>query len=240
MYGVCTPVWEGFRAIHMTTRSFLERPVRWLDAISHFRATHSGGPNFAYELCVKSVAPRDCVDLRLDCWRNAYSSGETVRAETLRRFAEAFAERGFRPDAFQPCYGISESTLRVAESPRGRFPTTLTLDRIELGRGHAVAVEGDSGKLTGVELVGYGPLKRSGKWIKIVDPDRCIPRKEGEVGEVWIMGRDVARGYWKRHQATRRTFRARLRNAGKSAEYLRTGDLGFEKNGELYLVGRLK
>lgn len=239
MYGACLPVCEGFPAVHLAAQSFLEQPVRWLRAISHFRATHAGGPNFCYDLCVQRVKPEQWRELRLDTWRNAYSSGEAVRAETLRRFAQAAAPGSFRADAFQPCYGISEVTMRVAESPAGRFPLVRMLDTRELGQGRAVEVANDrSDADPGIEVVGYGPLERPHRTIRIVDPERLRPCQDGEIGEVWVAGPDVALGYWNRPDESERTFRARL--AGDTATYLRTGDLGVAYKGELFLVGRLK
>lgn len=237
MYGVCLPVCVGFPVVHMATQSFLEQPVRWLRAISHFQATHAGGPNFCYDLCVQRVTPDQWRELRLEHWQNAYSSGETVRAETLRRFAEAAAPSGFRKEAFQPCYGISESTMRVAESPMGRFPLVRVFDTRELERGRAVLnAQGEAEMAT--EIIGYGPLDRPGRKIRIVDPAMQTVCPDGEIGEVWIAGPDIASGYWNRPEESARTFRATIAN--DATQYLRTGDLGVAFEGELFLVGRLK
>ncbi|KVC55856.1 type I polyketide synthase [Burkholderia stagnalis] len=239
MYGACLPVCIGFPAVHLATHLFVEQPVRWLRAISHFRATHSGGPNFAYDLCVQRVKPEQWRALRLDCWRNAYSSGETVRADTLRRFAEAAAPAGFSADALQPCYGISEVTMRVTEAPAGRFPLVCRFDARELGQGRAVELaDGRDDARAGVELLGYGPLEHAGRTIRIVDPATLGPCRDGQVGEVWLAGADVARGYLNRPDESTATFHATL--DGDPAVYLRTGDLGVAHRGELFLVGRLK
>jgi len=239
MYSVCMPVCAGFSVVHMTTQSFLEQPARWLRVISRFRATHAGGPNFGYELCLRSVTPEIWRELALDCWDNAYSSGETVRPDTLKRFAEAAAVSGFRASALQPCYGISESTLRVAQSPAGRFPNAIALETRELQRGRAREIgPAAGGEVAATELVGYGPPDQHHRTIRIVDPEQLRACPDGEIGEVWVAGPDVAAGYWNRPDASERTFRARL--AGDASTYLRTGDLGVIANGELYLVGRHK
>ncbi|SMG01554.1 type I polyketide synthase [Burkholderia singularis] len=238
MYGACLPVSIGFHAIHLATQLFIEQPVRWLRAISHFRATHSGGPNFAYDLCVQRVKPEQWQALRLDCWRNAYSSGEAVRAETLRRFAEAAAPSGFNAAACQPCYGISEVTMRVAEAPAGRFPLVRKFDVHALGQGRAIAVADGGASDEGIEALGYGPLERPGRTIRIVDPQTLRRCEDGQVGEVWLSGADVALGYLNRPDDSEQIFRATL--ADDTGAYLRTGDLGVAFDGELFLVGRLK
>lgn len=238
MYGACLPVCEGFHCIHLETQLFIEQPVRWLRAIAHFRATHSGGPNFAYDQCVRRVKPEQWRALRLDSWRHAYSSGEAVRAETLRRFAQAAAPSGFSADALQPCYGISEVTMRVAEASAGRFPSVRRFDVKALGQNRAIEVSMDRADEPGIEMLGYGPLERTGRKICIVDPDALRAVEDGHVGEIWISGVDVAQGYLNRPEDSEQIFGAKL--DGEAATYFRSGDLGVVHKGELFLVGRRK
>ncbi|MDB4986686.1 MAG: type polyketide synthase [Myxococcaceae bacterium] len=239
LYGVFMPVIAGATAVHMASSTFLAQPASWLRAISHYGASHAGGPNFAFERCVLTVKPEIWRGLKLGGWVNAFSSGETVRPDTLRRFAKVAAVSGFRAEAFQACYGISETTMRVAQSRAGRAPPVLTFDLAALGRGKAEAVVASS-QNTGAtaEFFGYGPLDVSHRKIRIVDPEtRCL-RRDGEVGEVWIAGPDVAEGYWNRPEESKGVFGAQL--TGDPEAYLRTGDLGVAHQGELHLVGRLK
>ncbi|WP_206957064.1 type I polyketide synthase [Trinickia acidisoli] len=238
MYGVCIPVCEGFHCVHLETRLFLEQPVRWLRAISHFRATHSGGPNFAYDQCAQRIKPEQWHELRLDSWKHAYSSGEAVRVRTLRRFARAAQASGFSADAFQASYGISEVTMRVAESPAGRFPSMYRFDVKALGQSRAVEVSGERTDDVGTEVLGYGPLERAGRKIRVVDPETMRPVEDGRVGEIWISGADVAQGYLNRPEDSEAIFRATLDDDAHS--YFRSGDLGVVYRNELFLVGRLK
>ncbi|HSK80382.1 MAG TPA: AMP-binding protein, partial [Thermoanaerobaculia bacterium] len=210
---------------------FLQRPARWLEAISRYRATTSGGPNFAYELCVRKVGEAEREGLDLSSWRVAFNGAEPVRAGTLRRFAETFAPCGFSATAFRPCYGLAEATLLVSGwRPEGE-PRVLAVDAEALER-HDV-VDGDA--VRSRELVGCGAAMQT---VLAVDPEsgeRCAP---GRVGEVWVAGPSVAQGYWERPEETAATFGARL--ADGTGPFLRTGDLGFVSEGEVFLTGRLK
>src|SRR5436305_14814270 len=220
----------------MTPGAFLQRPARWLEAISRYRATTSGGPNFAYELCVRKVGAAQREGLDLSSWQVAFNGAEPVRAGTLRRCAAAFAPCGFRAAAFRPCYGLAEATLLVSGWRQEGEPRVRTFDAEALERHEAL----DAGKAAGDaarsrELVSCGLGVQT---VLAVDPESGGPCPPGRVGEIWVGGPSVAQGYWERPQETVATFGARL--ADGTGPFLRTGDLGFVAEGELFLTGRLK
>ena len=236
---VLQPLYLGFPCTLMSPLAFLGRPFRWLQAISYFRATTSGGPNFAYDLCVRKVSDEERAGLDLASWSVAFNGAEPVRAETLDRFTDAFAPCGFRRAAFFPCYGLAEATLLVTGSGKHELPVCLTVDADALAGGHIVAVEPSriGGDGTG-RLVSSGSVMPDQRVI-IVDPEtrmRCAP---GRVGEIWIASPSVARGYWNRPDESMHTFAARLADSSEG-QFLRTGDLGVIQDGQLFVTGRLK
>lgn len=231
------PLYAGCPVLLMSPESFLGRPSRWLEAVTRYRVSVSGGPNFAYELCLRKTTEAERGAYDLGSWKVAFSGAEPVRPDTLRRFAAAFAPAGLRWEALAPCYGLAESTLMVAGSRAGDPPATLRISGAALRRGR-VADPGPGGDA--LEVVSSGPVPAGvdGHDVVVVDPDlrrRCAP---GEVGEIWVAGASVAQGYWRRPDATREVFEARLE--GGSRAYLRTGDLGFIRGAELFVTGRLK
>ncbi|HSO00824.1 MAG TPA: amino acid adenylation domain-containing protein, partial [Candidatus Nanopelagicales bacterium] len=233
---VLQPLYFGFACTLMSPLAFLQRPSRWLEAISHFRGTTSGGPNFDYELCARKVTERERARLDLSTWKLAFNGAEPVRAQTIQRFSEAFAGSGFRRDAFYPCYGLAESTLLVTGGRRGAAVLSCAFDAAALGRARVVeAQDGFEGART---LVSSGASGRDLQVI-IVDPETRRRAPEDHVGEIWVSGPSVARGYWGRPEETERTFRAHLSDTGEGP-FLRTGDLGFLRSGQLYVAGRLK
>ena len=191
----------------------------------------SGAPNFAYELCVRR--PVEDVELHLESWELAFSGAEPIRAATLQRFREHYARHGFRARSFFPCYGLAEATLMVAGTPRGRGPRLMQRSQ----------EEGTEGQVcTGSEAVSSG-LPVQGQVVLIVDSEQRVVLPDGEVGEIWVNGRNVALGYWNRPEATRDTFGAELaevEGALPMGPYLRTGDHGYIMDGEVYVVGRIK
>lgn len=219
--GILHPLHMGFPLTLMSPQAFAQRPLRWLRALTATRATTSGAPNFAYELCARRVAPEALEELDLSAWEIAYNGAEPVRESTLDRFSERFAPCGFRREAFYPCYGMAETTLLIAGNDKGRGPVIRT-----------GAASSRSGR-----IVSCGRLTGDPR-IEIVDPDTGVPRPEGEVGEIWISGPGVAPGYWRRPEETEQVFRARI--PGDGDLWLRTGDLGFAADGELYVSGRRK
>ncbi len=209
--------WVGAPCVLMAPVAFLQNPSRWLRAVSRYRGTTSGGPNFAYDLCVRRVPPAEIEKLDLSSWQVAFNGAEPVREETLARFAAAFAPAGFRPGALYPCYGLAEATLMVS----GGRPGEETVVR-EVGERR---------------LVGCGRVLLDLE-VAIVDPDTGVPCPLGGVGEIWVAGGSVAGGYWKRPEETTHAFGAAL--ADGRGPWLRTGDLGALLGGELFVAGRLK
>ncbi|MGW4975712.1 fatty acyl-AMP ligase [Streptomyces mirabilis] len=220
---VLNTVHLGATATLFSPLHFLQRPARWLTALSRYRPHTSGGPNFAYELCLKHATPELLDGLDLGRWKVAFNGAEPVRAATLRRFTETFAPAGFRREALYPCYGLAEATLIVTG---GSVDTPPTLAAAPGPGAHVDAAAVGSGR----------PIP--GTTVVIADPERREELPEGEVGEIWASGAGVAKGYWRNALATRETFRATLKD--RPDRFLRTGDLGFLREGELFVTGRLK
>jgi amino acid adenylation domain-containing protein len=234
--GVLLPVYCGRHMVLLSPLTFVQRPVRWLRAISHYRAITSPSPNFGYELCVRKIRPEECQGLDLSCWTAAINGAEPVRAETLARFAEAFGPYGFRRESFYPAFGMAETTLLVTGGRRGDPPLIPAFSARALEQGWVVPVEDHSSDAR--RLVGCGQPVPDGE-VVIVDPERCQPAGAGQVGEIWFRSPSVGRGYWNRPQDTEQVFRAQLGGDLQSA-YLRTGDLGFVYQDHLFVTGRLK
>jgi acyl-CoA synthetase (AMP-forming)/AMP-acid ligase II len=234
--GIVQPLYAGFPVTLMSPASFMLRPLRWLKAVSQSQATVSGGPNFAYDVCVRKIRPEQRAGLDLSHWQVAFVGAEPVRHETLERFADAFAPCGFRRESFYPCYGLAEATLIVTGGDRSARPVIRAAYPIAPG-GNRYGT--DAGCATDARtLVGCG-RPRSGQELAIVDPDTPTPSPPGQTGEIWVRGPNVARGYWRRPAETDDTFRATLDGSG-NGPFLRTGDLGFLDDDELFVVGRLK
>ena len=232
---IVTPVSVGFRSVLMAPATFLRQPQRWLDAIHTYRATCAGAPDFAWDLCARRATPADKSRLDLSCLTVAYNGAEPVRAATVRSLFAAFAECGLRPGAIFPCYGLAEHTLLAAGGPRGQAPRTFVLSQSRLEAGQVREVH--RGDPDARELVSCGP-PAPGVDLLAVDPDSCRPAGPGRVGEIWLAGAAVARGYRNAPSAAQASFEARL--ADGAGPWLRTGDLGFVRDGELYVTGRLK
>jgi acyl-CoA synthetase (AMP-forming)/AMP-acid ligase II len=233
--GVLGPVFGGYPTFLMAPASFLHRPIRWLRAITRYRASTSGGPNFAYDLCVRKITDVQREELDLSSWRTAYNGAEPIRAETLEAFHARFKDVGFRWRSFYPVYGLAESTLLVSTGGRNYEPVILDASTDSLARGQLKIARAPT---TGTRpLVSSGPVS-FGTRVLIVDPDTRQRCADGRVGEIWVASPSVARGYWRRASETRETFNARL--AGGEGPFLRTGDLGALHDGELFVAGRLK
>ena len=233
---VLQPIYVGFPSILMPPLAFLQKPIRWLKVISRYRATTSGGPNFAYDLCVKKVQPEQLANLDLSSWDLAYSGAEPVRAETLEQFREKFASRGFNESAFYPCYGMAETTLFATGGEKNQKPVVQGVKVKELEQN--LVLESEISSTESRVLVGVGRPYLDTK-VSIVNPESLTRCERGQVGEIWVSGGSVTSGYWNRLETTRETFKIHLKD-GKEGSWLRTGDLGFFSNGELFVTGRLK
>lgn len=234
--GILQPLYIGRPNVLMSPMSFLQKPYRWLSAISRFQASTSGGPNFAYDLCVRKITPEQRKTLDLSQWRVAFNGAEPVRPETLDAFAKAFEPCGFKREAFYPCFGLAEATLIVSGGFVNRPPIIRTFDAAALSRNEVIDTKpDDDGSRALVGCGGNLPDQR----IVIVDPETLTACPPDRVGEVWVRGPSMAQGYWRQTEATERTFRARLSDSGEGP-FLRTGDLGILRDGELFITGRLK
>jgi acyl-CoA synthetase (AMP-forming)/AMP-acid ligase II/acyl carrier protein len=231
---VLQPIYAGFPTVLMSPVTFIQSPVRWLEAITRYRATVAGAPNFAYDLCVEKVTPAQLAALDLRSWRIAYNGSEPIRAATLQRFVEAFAPAGFRAERLLPCYGLAESTLVVTAGDPVARPIVQRVDRGAVGRAEVRAPE-DASRTR--DLVGCGQVM-AGHRLCIVDPEELRVLSDREVGEIWIAGPSVAGGYWDSEEASHITFGART--ADGDGPFLRSGDLGFLDRGELFVTGRIK
>ena len=234
--GILTPIYVGGTCYLLAPTTFLRKPLRWLELLSETGAQFSGAPNFGYEIAVQKTTPEDRAALRLENWRLAFCGAEPINPTSLGNFAEAFAESGFRPTSYYPCYGMAEVTLLVTGGIGPSEPRVLYVDRSEL-RKHRVAVVAE-GEPNAHPLVGCG-CSPTGQTVNIVDPQTQTLRAEGQVGEIWVQGPAVARGYWNRTEINAELFEAKIQS-GPDGSYLRTGDLGFFWDGELYVTGRLK
>jgi acyl-CoA synthetase (AMP-forming)/AMP-acid ligase II len=235
MGGILQPVYLGADTGLMSPQAFLQRPARWLKAISERRATTCGAPNFAYDLLARRVPEATKAGLDLRSWSVAFCGAEPVRAETLDAFAAAFEVCGFRREAFLPCYGLAEATLLVTGTRGPLGPCRKSVDVVELESGRAVALDAAGGAQR--TLVGAG-RPAAGIGVRIVDPDTARPCDPGTIGEIWVEGPAVASCYWEDARATAETFGAALAEGG--GRFLRTGDLGFTSDGDLFVTGRLK
>ena len=233
---VLQPIYAGFASIFISPLAFLQKPIRWLKAISKYRATTSGGPNFAYDLCVNKIQPEELNNLDLSSWNLAYSGSEPIRAETLKQFGNKFSDCGFNYNAFYPCYGMAETTLFATGGDKNQKPVIQGFKTGNLKQNSFSKSE--NSKLENRMLVGVGFPHDNTKVI-IVNPKSLTRCEEGEVGEIWVSGGSVASGYWNRLEETRETFQACLKYTQESP-FLRTGDLGFLHKGELFISGRLK
>ena len=235
--GVLEPLFCGRPNVLMSPMTFLQKPVRWLRAITKYRATISGGPNFAYDLCAQRITDEDMQDLDLSSWKVAFNGAEPIRPATLSAFCERFAAVGFREEAFFPCYGMAETTLIVTGAHMEKSPTIGRFDGKALDEHRVIPVP--PGHENERLLVGCGRIFPEEE-VLIVEPETCVPLPEHQVGEIWVRSPSVGLGYWQKTEATTETFRAQLAGGDKDEFFLRTGDLGFLGGGELFVTGRLK
>jgi acyl-CoA synthetase (AMP-forming)/AMP-acid ligase II len=230
---VLQSLYVGSHCVLMAPNTFLQRPYRWLEAISRFRCRSSVGPNFAYELCIEKVSPSQRASLDLSSWDLALIGGEPVRPDVLERFSRTFAECGFHREAFFPGYGMAEVSLMIAAKRQGLQPLVRRFDPQELTAGRAV----DSTDPQAPAVVGYEACLEN-QPLAIVHPETLRRCADGEIGEIWVSGGSVAQGYWNQPEKTTETFAAHL--VGGEGPFLRTGDLGCIAEGKLFITGRLK
>ncbi|MGK7956662.1 MAG: AMP-binding protein, partial [Crocosphaera sp.] len=234
--GILQPLYSDHPAILMSPLDFLQKPSRWLKAISQYRGTHSLGPNFAYDLVALTTTPEEKETLDLSCWEFAVSGAEPIRAETFEKFTQTFASSGFRPEALSAGYGMAESVVGISLGNKEKPPLIVNVDKIQLQQNRVVVIENEGENSQ--KLVGCGVTGRE-QTVIIVNPDNLTPCKDNEIGEIWVSGPSVAQGYWNRPEATEKAFKGYLKDS-QAGPFLRTGDLGFILQEELFVTGRLK
>jgi acyl-CoA synthetase (AMP-forming)/AMP-acid ligase II len=228
-------VFNGGCQVLMSPASFAEKPIRWLRAISHYRARVSGSPNFGYQVCVDRTTPEDRAGLDLECWSHALISAEPVRMQTIRQFTEAFQHLGFRLNAFTPAYGLAEATLVACVRRPDEPLSSVNLDGMELERNRVQRCAPDATDCRTLTAAGE---VLPGLRVVTVDPEQGTISGEDKIGEIWLQGPGLASGYWGNEEETLAAFCARL--PGERGNFLRTGDLGFLFHGQLFVTGRLK
>lgn len=237
IYGLLTPLYFGFVIYSLVPAVVLQQPICWLQAISKFRGTHSAAPNFAYELCVKKITLDMKSELDLSSWRSSSNGAEPVRPTTLMKFYDAFKCCGLADNTVLPGYGLAEATLKVTSTRQGRPAKQLWVDADAYEQGGVViceeALEGKNHSC--LQSCGQSDIGADIRIVNAVTLDEC---RSNEVGEIWVNSTSVAMGYWNRPEITNQVFDACLRNGG--GPYLRTGDLGFVFDSELYISGRIK
>jgi acyl-CoA synthetase (AMP-forming)/AMP-acid ligase II len=238
IYGFLQPIYSGFRCYVMPPAAFIQRPLRWLQTMSRYKATHSVAPNFGYDLCARKINDEQRALLDLRHWQVAVNGAEPIREETLHRFATTFAACGFRRSAFYPGYGLAEGTLKVTGGRTTAEYVTCRVDPAALAQHRIVEVKERQKDQCSQILVSSGRASHQVE-IAIVDPETLVPCTSDRVGEIWLRSPSNAQGYWNRIEETEQTFHAYLLDTG-DGPYLRTGDLGFLKDGELFVTGRLK
>ncbi|MEO1350099.1 MAG: fatty acyl-AMP ligase [Cyanobacteria bacterium J06635_15] len=235
--GLIQPLYNGAPCYVMSPLAFVKRPIRWLEAISHYRATHSQAPNFAYDQCVRRTKPKQREGLDLSCWKGAGNAAEPINPRVMREFAEAFEPHGFEWTTFAPAYGLAEATLLVSSNPVDETPVILPLDANALEQGKVVKAKDNTASVR--DTVGCGKLVCETQ-VVIADPDQLTRCADNAVGEIWVSDPGVASGYWQRPEVSEETFRAKLKDDPEAGPFLRTGDLGFLQDGELFITGRIK
>ncbi len=243
--GVLQPIYGGCSVALMSPESFLQKPFRWLKAISDYKANTSGGPNFAYDLCVDKITDEQRKHLDLSSWEVAFNGAEPVRAETIERFSATFADCGFRIRAFYPCYGMAETTLIVSGGLK-KDPPVIRKVQDKAFKQNLIVTANESEDARAIVGVGHSSLEQkiaivpcTAPFGSIANPESLTRCLDGQIGEIWVAGPSVAGGYWNKPEETQQTFKAQLQDT-KEGPFLRTGDLGFLLDGELFITGRIK
>ncbi|MDD1515224.1 fatty acyl-AMP ligase [Priestia megaterium] len=233
---ILQPLYLGAKCIFMSPMDFLQKPFRWLSAISKYKATISGGPNFAYDLCLKKITDEQKVQLDLSSWEVAFNGAEPVRYETIQKFAQAFKDCDFKLNQFFPCYGMAEATLFITGNEKLTKPVSKGFCKESLLENKAI--ERPLNSEDSVKLVGCGMTWLDQK-VEIVNTDSLSKCASNEIGEIWVKGDSIAKGYFGRKQETNYAFNNTVKDTNENG-FLRTGDLGFFHEGQLFVTGRLK
>ncbi|OYQ63610.1 AMP-dependent synthetase [Pseudanabaena sp. SR411] len=238
---IIQPIYSGFLGVLMSPVAFLQKPMRWLAAISRYRATHCGGPNQGYELCVRKISEDQINQAQIDLssWQSAYTGAEPIRRSTLEQFAAKFQPLGFQSKFFYPCYGMAESTLMISGGNVDAEPVYCAIASQALEQQQVVPIT--ETELNAKHFVSVGSTWLDTK-IAIANPETQVECQPDQIGEIWVSGGSVALGYWQQPEATKATFQAQLVGSqdGKQENWLRTGDLGFMRDRQLFITGRLK
>ena len=237
VFGVLVPVLSGIQSVVTSPVSFLQRPARWMHMLASHRHAFSGGPNFAFDLTARKTSDDDMAGFDLGGVSSILSGSERVQPATLQRFADRFARFNLHPNVLRPSYGMAEATVYIATRERGQAPEVAHFESEKLTAGHARRCASGSG----TPLVSYGVPQSP--MVRIADPETDTECPAGTVGEIWVHGTNVADGYWGQPKSRENTFGATLLGASAGAPekpWLRTGDLGFFSEGELFIIGRIK
>jgi acyl-CoA synthetase (AMP-forming)/AMP-acid ligase II/acyl carrier protein len=244
--GILQPLYTGFLGVIMSPEAFLQKPIRWLEAISRYHATHSGSPNLGYELCVQKITDEQKKDLDLSCWVSAYNGSEPVRFSTIENFTNKFKACGFESRYFYPCYGMAEATLMISGGDLEKESVYLDVDGNKLRENLLIKADNKTKNIRRLVGCGHSWLDTE---IKIVNSETNIACEDNQIGEIWVSGSSIAQGYWQKPEISQEVFKANLilsnpslKGGNKiiSPEFLRTGDLGFIHDGELFITGRQK
>ncbi|MGF1541649.1 MAG: fatty acyl-AMP ligase [Pleurocapsa sp.] len=235
--GMMVALYNGHPCYIMSPFSFIKRPLQWLQNLTKYRGTHSQAPNFAYDLCIRRVKPKQIAELDLSNWQAAGNAAEPINPKVMADFVETFSACGFRWEAFAPSYGLAENTLLATTKPKGTKPVFLTVETAAIEQDKVVVAQPQLE--TGVRTLPGCGKKVCDTDIAIAHPDSLTRCADDQVGEIWIKDPSVAQGYWQNPEATEATFQAYFQDT-QEGPYLRTGDLGFIHNGELYITGRIK
>lgn len=234
--GILMPVFFAVELTLLSPVTFLTRPLRWLRAISDYGVAVSGGPNFAYRWCTMKINPEECEGLDLSCWKVAFNGAEPVREDVLREFSRKFEPYGFKHSSHYPCYGMAETALIVTGGKQNEEPVIRTFDKHMLANYQVKAMPEDSA--TATRMVGSGQVIPTEQVI-IVDPEKRVQMKDNEIGEIWINSPSSGVGYFNKPTESAEVFQGKLAT-DDGLRYVRSGDLGFFHEGELFVTGRLK
>ena len=235
--GMMVPLYNAHPCYVMSPFSFIKRPLNWLRNMSQYKGTHSQAPNFAYDLCTRRIKAKQIAELDLSTWEAAGNAAEPINPQVMAKFVETFSPCGFKWEAFAPSYGLAENTLLATTKPKGTRPVFLGVETSAMEQDKVVVT--DPEREEGIRIMAGCGKKVCDTIIAIADPQSMTAKADNEVGEVWIKDPSVAQGYWKRPDVTKATFDAYLQDT-REGPFLRTGDLGFLHEGELYITGRIK